>query len=75
MKYLKILKNWRIIAITVMVIAALALIIGESENVVTIAIIKFIGFVLGAFCYKIAKEWHEKGLINEIDELNDKHDE
>ena len=75
MKYLKIFKNWRIIALTVMVIAALILIIGESENTIAIVSVKLIGFMLGTFCYKIAKEWHDDGKINEIDEFNDNHEE
>lgn len=75
MKYLKIFKNWRIIALTVMAVAAFILILGESEKATVIAITKLIGFTLAFFCYKIAKDWHEKGLINEINEFNDNNEE
>ena len=75
MKYLKFLKNWRIVALTVMAMAAFLLIISESENLVAVAATKFIGFMVGFFAYRIGKDWYKKGLMDEINEFNDNEDE
>lgn len=75
MKYLKFLKNWRIVALTVMAMAAFLLIISESENVVAVVATKFIGFTVGFFVYRIGKDWYKKGLMDEINEFNDNEDE
>lgn len=75
MKYLKFLKNWRIVALTVMAMAAFLLIISESENVVAVVATKFIGFTVGFFAYRIGKDWYKKGLMDEINEFNDNEDE
>lgn len=75
MKYLKFLKNWRIVALTVMAMAAFLLIISESENMVAVAATKFIGFMVGFFVYRIGKDWYKKGLMDEINEFNDNEDE
>lgn len=64
MKQLKAFKNWRIIALTVMAVAAFVLIVGESDNVAALVITKFLGFAVGVFCYRIWKDWKDKGQID-----------
>lgn len=69
MKYLKIFKNWRITALCVIFIAAMFLIAGEGNNVTLIIIAKLVGFALVTFGYKVAKDWREKGLLDELKEV------
>lgn len=74
MKYLKIFKNWRIIALTIMAIAAVILIAGDGNKTNLIVFAKIIGFFVATFCYKIGKDWYESGKIDEINVFNDNED-
>lgn len=49
--------------------AALFLIAGEGNNVTLIIIAKLVGFALVTFGYKTAKDWREKGLLDELKEV------
>lgn len=72
MKYLKILTNWRIIALTIIAIAAIVLIGGDGNRLFLIIFAKLVGFALLCFGYKIGNEWYKKGMIDEINVFNDK---
>lgn len=71
MKYLKIFKNWRIIALTIMGIAAALLILGDGNKITLILFAKAVGIMVGTVAYKLAKDWHKEGKIDEINVFND----
>lgn len=60
MEHLNVLRNWRLVALTVMAVAAFVLIIGESDSVIMAAITKILGFSLGSFCFMIWRDWNGK---------------
>ena len=71
MKYLAIFKNWRLIALLIMAVAAFILILGDGNRDGIIIFAKILGFFLAVFCYKIGNEWHKDGKIDEINVFND----
>ena len=69
MKYLKIFKNWRLIALAVITIAAIMLLASDSGAISLFMLTKVVGIFLCFFGYKIGKEWYDDGKINEINAL------
>lgn len=67
MKYLKVFRNWRIVALTVFSIAALLLILGDGDNVAVIVFTKLVGFAIGYLVYRIGKDWKGRGMLDELD--------
>lgn len=68
-KYLKIFKNWRLLALAVIAIAAIMHLASDSDALSLFTLTKIIGISLCYFGYKIGKEWHDDGKINEINAL------
>lgn len=68
-KYLKIFKNWRLVALAVIYVAAAVLLVSDYDEISLFALTKAIGISLCFYGYKICKEWYDDGKINEINAL------
>lgn len=59
--------NWRIDVIMLLAIVAIILASGESETFLT----KLIGFVIAIADINLAKFWHSKGRLSELDNITE----
>lgn len=66
MKYLTPLRNWRIVALTILAMVAFALIIGETDDLTTFVTIKAAGFALAYACYRLSCHFDRRHLIDEL---------
>lgn len=64
----KPLLNWRIHVLAILAMIALILLAGDSEDITTFFVTKVIGFGICYITYRLAKYWHSRGLIDEIEE-------
>lgn len=69
-QYLKLLLNWRIVALMLLSTVAMMLILCECVSLTALIITKLVGFGLAYGCYRLAQRWDKKGLINELDIFN-----
>ena len=65
-KYLIPLLNWRVIALTLLAMAATLLVLGDTDDLTVFMLIKSAGFGLGYLCYRLSRYWDNRGLINEL---------
>lgn len=69
-QYLKLLLNWRIVALMLLSTVAMMLILSECDKLSTLLTTKAVGFAIAYGCYRLAQHWDKKGLINELDIFN-----
>ena len=65
MRYIKILANWRIMAITALAVLSLALLAGDTDDIRTLVCIKAAGIIIGYVTFRLAEAW--KGKMPELD--------
>lgn len=64
-KYFGILKNWRIMALTALAVAALAMIACDTDDIGTLLISKIAGIALAYVSVMLCIEWEDR--IGELD--------
>ena len=65
MRYMKILANWRIMAITALAVLSAALLAGDAEDIRTLVYSKASGLIIGYMTFRLAEAW--KGKMTELD--------
>lgn len=73
MKYISILLNWRIVAITLLAALALLLAMCDSDDVQVLLLTKAAAFILGYAVYRLGVRWN--GRMPELGAFNDDHEE
>ena len=74
-QYISIIKNWRIVALTVAALVAMLLIFCDGDDLGALVCVKVIGIALASGCWRVADQWEAAGLINELHVFNDDHEE
>jgi len=69
MRYLKILANWRIITITMLFLASVALLTGDADGLLELAAIKAFGLLFAYLLVVLSKAWKAK--MPELDIFSD----
>lgn len=59
-------RNWRVIVLAVLVMAAAVFILGECNDMGYLLFTKLIGSSLAYIIYRLGKYWNAKGKINEL---------
>lgn len=59
-------RNWRVIVLAVLVMAAAVFILGDCDDMGYLLFTKVIGFSLAYIIYRLGKYWNVKGKINEL---------
>ena len=62
-------RNWRVIALAVLVMVAAVFILGECDDMGYLLFTKGVGFGLAYIIYRLGKYWDAKGKINELTAL------
>lgn len=75
MKYLLILFNWRIVALTILAVIAFVLIACDCDDFGWFLMTKLLGAVLAYACWRLSERWDSAGLLNELAVFNDTHEE
>lgn len=65
-KYFKIYRNWRVHVLTILVMVAMFLLLGDCEDMGYLLLTKGIGFGVAYIIYRLGKYWNAKGKINEL---------
>lgn len=60
MRYLKLLANWRIMAITALAVLAVAMLAGDTDDIRTLVCSKAAGIIIGYMTFRLAEAWKEK---------------
>ena len=68
-KYFKIYRNWRVHVLTILVMVAMFLLLGDCEDMGYLLLTKGIGFGVAYIIYRLGKYWNAKGKINELTAL------
>lgn len=63
---LNIYSNWRIHVLAIIAITGLMLILGETEDILSLILSKLAGFTLFYLCYRLGKRWDK--VLSEITE-------
>lgn len=69
MRYLKILANWRIMTITMLSLASVALLTGDADGLFELAAIKSSGLLFAYLLVMLSKAWRDK--MPELDIFSD----
>ena len=70
-KYLTPFLNWRVLVLAALAMAALFLIMGETEDISLLLLTKAAGFGCGYACYRLGNRWDRQGLIDELNKLSE----
>ena len=62
-------RNWRVIVLAVLVMAAAVFILGDCDDMGYLLFTKGVGFGLAYIIYRLGKYWDAKGKINELTAL------
>lgn len=65
-KYFKIYHNWRVHVLTILVMVAMFLLLGDCDDMGYLLLTKGIGFGVAYIIYRLGKYWNAKGKINEL---------
>lgn len=65
-KYFKIYRNWRVHVLTILVMVAMFLLLGDCDDMGYLLLTKGIGFGVAYIIYRLGKYWNVKGKINEL---------
>lgn len=65
-KYFKIYRNWRVHVLTILVMVAMFLLLGDCDDMGYLLLTKGIGFGVAYIIYRLGKYWNAKGQINEL---------
>lgn len=65
-KYFKIYRNWRVHVLTILVMVAMFLLLGDCDDIGYLLLTKGIGFGVAYIIYRLGKYWNAKGKINEL---------
>lgn len=65
MRYLKLLANWRIMAITALAVLAVVMLAGDTDDIRTLVCSKAAGIIIGYMTFRLAEAW--KGKMPELD--------
>lgn len=65
-KYFKIYRNWRVHVLTILVMVAMFLLLGDCDDMGYLLLTKGIGFGVAYIIYSLGKYWNAKGKINEL---------
>lgn len=65
-KYFKIYRNWRVHVLTILVMVAIFLLLGDCDDMGYLLLTKGIGFGVAYIIYHLGKYWNAKGKINEL---------
>ena len=68
-KYFKIYRNWRVHVLTILVMVAMFLLLGDCDDMGYLLFTKGVGFGLAYIIYRLGKYWDAKGKINELTAL------
>ena len=74
MKYLQIVTNWRIAALTILAFIAFALLASDCDDGGLFIMTKFLGIAIAYGTWRIALRWHYAGLLKEMAVFNDDGD-
>lgn len=66
MENLNIYSNWRLHVLAIIAITALTLVLGETEDILTLILTKIAGFALFYLCYRLGRRWDK--VLSEITE-------
>lgn len=66
MKYLQIVFNWRIVALTAIAVIAFLLIACDCADFGLFLMTKFLGAVLAYACLRMSERWDSAGLLKEL---------
>jgi ABC-type uncharacterized transport system permease subunit len=69
MKYMSILLNWRIVAITLLAALALLLAMADSDDFLLLLLTKVAAVIIGYAVYRLAKRWERR--MPELKVFND----
>lgn len=67
--FIKIIGNWRIIAVTILVMVAALLLMGDSDNIEALLLSKAAGLGMAWAAWKLARRW--EGKMPELEIFND----
>ncbi len=70
-KSIKPFLNWRTHVLLIIAAPALILILGECDDMLSIAITKAAGFLLAYIACLLASYWYRKGKLNELTEVTE----
>ena len=70
-KSIKPFFNWRTHVLLIIAAPALILILGECDDMLSIAITKAAGFLLAYIACLLASYWYRKGKLNELTEVTE----
>ena len=65
-KYFKIYRNLRVHVLTILVMVAMFLLLGDCDDMGYLLLTKGIGFGVAYIIYRLGKYWNAKGKINEL---------
>ena len=65
-KYFKIYRNWSVHVLTILVMVAMFLLLGDCDDMGYLLLTKGIGFGVAYIIYRLGKYWNVKGKINEL---------
>lgn len=68
-KYFKIYRNWRVHVLTILVMVAMFLLLGDCDDMGYLLFTKGVGIALACIIYRLGKYWDAKGKINELTAL------
>lgn len=68
-KYFKIYRNWRVHVLTILVMVAMFLLLGDCDDMGYLLLTKGVGFGVAYIIYRLGKYWNAKGKINELTAL------
>lgn len=68
-KYFKIYSNWRVHVLTILVMVAMFLLLGDCDDMGYLLFTKGVGFGLAYIIYRLGKYWDAKGKINDLTAL------
>lgn len=68
-KYFKIYRNWSVHVLTILVMVAMFLLLGDCDDMGYLLLTKGVGFGVAYIIYRLGKYWNAKGKINELTAL------
>lgn len=68
-KYLNMMRNWRVNAIAVMIVATFVLLLSECDSVLALILTKVAGLLTAALCCLLVRRWERQGKISELTDI------
>lgn len=68
-KYLNMMRNWRVNAIAVMIVATFVLLLSECDSVLALILTKVAGLLTAALCSLLVRRWERQGKISELTDI------